>query len=58
MGDYEARWQIDDHTGVAAGSTTFQEPNQDIQIGCMNKLFARMQDWKRQFDESSEVVPR
>ena len=44
--------------GFAAGSTTFHERNQDIQIGCMNKLLARMQDWKRQFDESCEVAPR
>ena len=41
---HEARWQIDDYTGLAAGSTVFHESKQEIQIGCMNKLLARMQD--------------
>src|SRR5581483_7635365 len=53
-----ARRQIDDHAVLAARSTTFQEGNQDIEVGCMNKLLARMQDWKRQFDESSEIAAR
>src|SRR5262245_61239816 len=55
---HEARWQIDDHPRLAAGSTTFHERNQNIQIRRMNKILAGMQDWKRQFDEGCEVAPR
>jgi hypothetical protein len=50
--------QVDWHTGLAARSTILQEGYQDIEIGCMNKLLARMQHRKRQFDESPEVASR
>ena len=44
--------------GLRPAAQPSMSRNQDIQVGCMNKLLARMQDWKRQFDERPEVASR